>query len=612
MQAKTFEFAAAKKSGVAGMALAASLAMGLTMSVAARADSTPVPALPAHHHLAHRAPVHGASFHRPMMMQGPMAAPMAVGTQRPTHEVLLSIGEGELVTLPVAVSSVWTSNPDVADIYVDNARQIHLFGKSTGEATVFASTADGAVAYAAKIRVSQNISSLDKLIKLAMPNADVTVTIVGQFALLTGTVASPEDGAEVAKLVLTALNPGVNVSDATGLKVGIINRLRTATPLQVNLQVRIAEVSRSLARQIGTNFTSSNIGNGFKYAIGQGSSSLINPGQAYYNSSLGVGVTPSVYGYVPGSATPVLQSGAGLASSSTSTTIGLAGHALGLDILAALNLGEQVGLVTTLAQPNLSAVSGETADFLVGGEFPIPISQGLGAVSIDYKKYGVSLSYTPTVMADGRISLKVAPEVSELSSQGSVTLNGFTVPALTVRRAETTVELGSGQSFMIAGLLQNTAQNTIQKMPGAGDVPVLGALFRSTSFQRGETELVIVITPYLVTPVNDRDIKLPTDAVKSPDIIQEVLGNMVAAPATSSTRPLPTAAPSTTPPAKVGAISAPAGQAGTAVGQAGTGFGQAGTAVVQAPTTATSSKPNAKTANATNAAAASAPGFTLN
>src|SRR5690606_22156854 len=136
-----------------------------------------------------------------------------------------------------------------------------------------------------------------------------------------------------------------------------------------------------------------------------------------------------------------------------------------------------MGLVTTLSQPNLTALSGETADFLAGGEFPIPMSGGLGTTSVEYKRYGVSLAYTPTVLANGRISLRVRPEVSELSSQGAVTLDNFQIPALTVRRAETTVELGSGQSFMIAGLLSNSAQNTMDKTPLAGDLPVLGALF---------------------------------------------------------------------------------------------------------------------------------------
>ncbi|MFM5924972.1 MAG: type II and III secretion system protein family protein, partial [Novosphingobium sp.] len=241
----------------------------------------------------------------------------------------------------------------------------------------------------------------------------------------------------------------------------------------------------------------------------------------------------------------------------TSTIAGV-GKLFGLDILGALDIGESLGLVTSLSSPNLTALSGETAEFLAGGEYPIPISQGLGTTSVEYKKFGVSLAYTPTVLANGRISMRVRPEVSELSSQGAITLNGFQVPALTVRRAETTIELGSGQSFMIAGLMSNSSQDTIKKLPGAGDLPIVGALFKSTSFKKGETELVIVVTPYLVQPVNASDIKLPTDGYKSPNILQQVFGNQENAGESGAKRPTPSAAPGEgTPGPKVGELNVP-------------------------------------------------------
>ncbi len=460
-------------------------------------------------------------------------AELPSGVQKPSREVRLSIGEGELITLPVAATNVWTSNPTAADVYVSNARQIHLFGKEFGYTTIFATSASGQVIYSANVFVSQNITSVDQMMKLAMPNADIHITTVGQLAVLNGTVASPEDSAQAMQIVASMLNPGIKIDGSTPLKVVVINRLRTAVPLQVNLQVRVAEVSRSLARQINSNLQTMNTGSGFQYALGQGRG-MVNATQQYYpNVGLGVGVTP--YGNVPIIANATATNptgltavpGTGISTVNTLTTLGSQFSLGPLSILAALDLGEQVGMVTTLAQPNLTVVSGETADFLAGGEFPIPISSGLGAVSIDYKKFGVSLSYTPTILSDGRISMRVRPEVSELSSQGSITISGFQVPALTVRRTETTVELGSGQSFMIAGLLSNHSQHTIQKMPGAGDVPVIGALFRSTNFQRGESELVIVITPYLVKPVNDGDVKLPTDGLQNPNDIQRVLGNML-------------------------------------------------------------------------------------
>src|SRR4029078_6138271 len=169
-----------------------------------------------------------------------------------------------------------------------------------------------------------------------------------------------------------------------------------------------------------------------------------------------------------------------------------------------LDIAANDGLATILAEPSLTALSGETASFLAGGEFPIPVSQG-GAnngITIEYKQYGVGLAFTPIVLGDGRISMRVRPEVSQLSDSGAVTLNNFRGPALITRRAETTVELGSGQSFMIAGLLQNTGNNSIDKAPVLGDLAILGALFRSTKFQRSETELVVIVTPYLVRPVS--------------------------------------------------------------------------------------------------------------
>ncbi|WP_374531901.1 type II and III secretion system protein family protein, partial [Novosphingobium sp.] len=239
------------------------------------------------------------------------------------------------------------------------------------------------------------------------------------------------------------------------------------------------------------------------------------------------------------------------------TTLAGAGRFLGLDLLGALDAGETAGLVTTLSEPNLTALSGETADFLAGGEYPIPISQGLGTTSIEYKRFGVSLAYTPTVLANGRISIRVRPEVSELSSQGSITLNGFQVPALTVRRAETTVELGSGQSFMIAGLMSTSSQNTIKKMPGAGDLPILGTLFRSTNFQRGESELVIVITPYLVKPVDANDIKLPTDGFQNPNDAQRIFGNQENDGKSGSPRPHPTEKPEAAVAPKIGELDVP-------------------------------------------------------
>lgn len=444
------------------------------------------------------------------------------GTQRPTTEVLLSTGQGQLVTLPMAVTDVWTSNPAAADVYVNNSRQIYVYGTGSGEATIYATTAGGSVAYSTNVRVSQNITSVDKILKMAMPDADINVTMTGQLAVLTGTVASPQDAQEAEQLVKAYLNPGIDTSAPNAqLKIVVFSRLRTATPLQVNLQVKIAEVNRNLVKEIGVNLLTRDTTGGFQFGISQG-----RAGSITVDSTTGA-IT-------------------GFTGKDTATTLGLAGKLFGLDVGSALDLAETQGLVTTLAQPNLTALSGETASFLAGGEFPIPISQDLGTISIQYKQYGVSLAFTPTVLADGRISMRVRPEVSELSNEGTIRLNGFNVPGLTTRRAETTVELGSGQAFMIGGLLRNTQTNSIDRAPGLGNIPILGALFRSTSYRKNETELVIIVTPYLVKPVSANQIALPTDGFRNATDAERYFLGKQQSGVSGGERPKPTMAPPAT------------------------------------------------------------------
>jgi pilus assembly protein CpaC len=438
------------------------------------------------------------------------------GTYRPTTQVLLSVGEGQMINLTRGVSSVWTSNPKVADVFVNNAHQINVFGKESGEATVIATAADGSVVYGAKVQVNQNISSINQILQQAMPGSDISVQTIGQVAVINGTVASPDDAAQAEMLVKAALNPGIDTTkDGAALSMVPVNRLKVATPLQVTLKVRIAEMNRSLVKKMGMNLLTKDKSGGTLFNIGRGNAGTITTQPGSYDPLTGAisGSIDPGSGALPGQDIVTFNNLAG------ATSLGIFGKILGLDVLGTLDLMENDGVVTTLAEPNLTALSGETASFLAGGEFPIPVSQALGAVTIEYKQYGVGLSFTPIVLADGRISMRVRPEVSQISDAGSVKLNGFVVPALTARRAETTVELGSGQSFMIAGLLQNSNNNNIDKAPFLGDIPVLGSLFRSTSFQRNESELVIIVTPYLVRPVSGQ-MATPTDGYRAPDDIQ--------------------------------------------------------------------------------------------
>lgn len=435
---------------------------------------------------------------------------------QPSSEIVLSIGRGQLVTLPGNITDLFIANEQIADVQVKSARQLYIFGKSGGETTLYASNAAGQVVYSTTIRVGSNIDTIDQMLALAMPEANISVATMNGLVLLTGTIAAPDDGAEAERLVQAFV----------GEETQVVSRLKTATPLQVNLQVKIAEVSRSLVKNIGANIATFDGTDGFQFGVTNGRG-------------------PTRQFVVPSDGTFV---GATAASENTSlvtgvtggTTIAGLGNLFGVDIASALDLAETVGLVTTLSQPNLTALSGETAEFLAGGEFPIPIAQGLGNVTVQFRSFGVSLAYTPTVLENGRISLRVRPEVSELSASGAVSLNGFTIPGLTIRSAETTVELGSGQSFMIAGLMSNNVQNSVNKAPGLGDVPILGNLFKSNSFQRGETELVIVVTPYLVKPVNANDIKLPTDAFRIANDAQRLILNQETDGISGGSRPRPT------------------------------------------------------------------------
>lgn len=465
----------------------------------------------------------GASV--PAIAQSGAAAPV----------VQLNTGRGRLVQMSAPISDIIIADDKVADVQVRSPTQIYLFGKTPGETSISATTKGGKVVYSTIVRVGNNFDSIGQMLSLAMPDSRLTATTMNGVVLLTGTVGSPQDAAEAQELTQAFVGAGTKV----------LSRIKSSTPLQVNLQVKIAEVSRNFAKNIGSNIATIDGSGGFKFGISGGRSPA-----SYYTTdprlpmSVGAG---SVNGYTidPISGTVVQAPGTAITTGAQRSTVGILGKVLGLDVLTALDLGESNGQVSTLANPNLSALSGETGSFLAGGEIPIPVSQGLGAVSVEYKQYGVSLTYTPTVLADGRISLRVRPEVSQLSSAGAVTIGGTTIPALTTRRAETTVELGSGQSMVIGGLLQNTHNNAIDKTPGAGDIPILGALFRSNAFQRNETELMIVITPYLVKPVDANSIVLPTDAYQAPTDAGRVFLGQLADGKTGGDRPKPTVAPAT-------------------------------------------------------------------
>ncbi|WP_336959310.1 type II and III secretion system protein family protein [Sphingobium aquiterrae] len=426
--------------------------------------------------------------------------------------LLMSVGASRVVNLPSKMTDVVIADPTVVDVHVRSDTQLYIIAKKAGETNVFATAGNGKILYSGTVRVGNNLTSIDQMLKLAMPEADIQSNKMNGMVLLTGTIKAPEDAAEAERLVQAFV----------GKEVTVVSRLRTATPLQVNLQVKISEVSRNLIHKIGTNITGLGTGSGsFTGYLGRNTRNAITDNGAVVN--LPGNITRSVTFNQP---------------ADNSTTIGFLAKLFGMDIAGALDLAETTGLATSLAQPNLTSISGETASFLAGGEYPYTISNGTQGNSIEFKQYGVQLAFTPTVLADGRISLRVRPTVSSLD----FSVNS-SVPALKSRTAETSVELGSGQAFMIAGLLSAETGNNVDKVPGIGNIPILGSLFKSRQFQRNETELVIVVTPYLVKPVNAGEIKLPTDGFRSATEAQGLLLQQGSDGQSGVNRPLPSIAP---------------------------------------------------------------------
>lgn len=396
--------------------------------------------------------------------------------------VELEVNKGILVRLPRPASAVFVANPAFADISVKSPTLVYVMGKKTGVTSLFAVDSKDAVLADVNLVVNHNLTDIRSSISTLLPNTQLEAHSVPGGLLLSGLVNSPRE-AEEARLIGTRF---------LAENEALINQILVVGPNQVNLRVRIAEVSRSVLKKLGFNFDL--LGTAGSFAFG-----------------LATGGTFTAAG--------ALASGASIASNNA---IGASFNSGDFDANSIIDALEDEGLVTLLAEPNLTALSGETASFLAGGEFPVPIAQDDGNITIEFKPFGVSLAFTPTIVSDGRISLKVLPEVSSLSSSGAVTLNGISIPALSTRRANTTVELGSGQSFAIAGLLQAEGNQTVNEFPGLADIPILGALFRSTNFNRKETELVIIVTPYLVRPVSTAALANPTDGFEIPDDFDRV------------------------------------------------------------------------------------------
>ncbi len=386
----------------------------------------------------------------------------------------VELRKGRLVRLRRAAATVFVANPKIADIQVKSPTLLFVFGKRPGETTLVAVDAKDRLQLNLNLVVTHNLSGLTRALDSLIPNNRIKAQSAGLSLVLSGTVPTIEQAQDAFRLA----------SQFAGKK-RIINRLRVNGPNQINLRVRIVEMSRSIVRDLGVNWDSAHI-------VGENIVLGVFTGGA---PAAGAILAPGAGTLLGGNVNARTAAGGGTVNNLFSQFTNTANTVNNL-----IDLLEVEGLAKTLAEPNLTAISGESASFLAGGEFPIVVPQSDGAFAVSFKQFGVSLAFTPTIVNTNRINIRVKPEVSQLASAGSVSFNGFVVPALTTRRADTTVELASGQSFAIAGLLQHTSNHDISKVPGLGDIPILGHLFRSDNFRRDETELVIVITPLIVKP----------------------------------------------------------------------------------------------------------------
>jgi pilus assembly protein CpaC len=385
---------------------------------------------------------------------------------RSSATVKISIGKSEGVRTEGSFAEVIVSDPDVADAIPLTDRSLSILGKKIGNARVSVYGEGKKLVGVFDVEVSYDTSRLGAELAQRFPQARFRVSSVNGRIMLAGTAP---DGMTVDKAMTIAKQFGADV----------INTVKVNSPQQVMLEVRFVEASRSAGRELGVNW------------------------QAVQTNLLSGGA--GVAG--------VVGTGAGLMSGAApfGTVVGrMLGNGVQADQL--LQALEERGVVRRLAEPNLTTMSGETASFLAGGEFPIPVASNLGAITIEFKKYGVGLAFTPTVLGDGQINLKIEPEVSQIDPTTTITMGSITIPSLIVRRANTTVELRDGQSFAIAGLLQSINTQDQKQLPWLADVPVLGALARSASYQKKETDLVIIVTPRLVRPARPGDmLRTPLD-----------------------------------------------------------------------------------------------------
>ena len=462
--------------------------------------------------------------HQSLLRIGPEVALPA------TRQIKLGLNKSMFVELPREARDVMVSNPKKLEAVLQTSTRAYLIGAETGEANIFFNDKDGNQILTLEVIVERDLAALGELMNRLIPNSHIQVQTVGERVVLTGTVTSPLDATRASEIVLSFLgeSSGGNSSSAAGGGASVtinnsgssdgggssssgsgpsevINMLTVEGREQVLLKVSVVEMQRNITKQFGIDL-----------------GALVNSGNFAFAALTNL---------------PFPLSGKSLMGPLFDPLPPFSGEntaALGVQwqkgpdrVTSVLRALEANGLLHTLAEPNLTAISGETANFLAGGEFPIPIAQQLGVISVEFKKFGIGLSFTPVVMSEGRISLKVSTEVSELTNDGAVISQGFRIPGLKVRRAETVVELPSGGSLVMAGLLSDQSKQALTGYPGLKSLPILGTLFRSRDFIKNETELVVLVTPYVVKPVARQQLAQPDQGFGwASDVDSDLLGQM--------------------------------------------------------------------------------------
>lgn len=399
------------------------------------------------------------------------------------EKITLTAGKAAVVELPKDARDILVANPAIADARVRTPRQIYIIGAATGVTTALFYDDQGKQILNLEITVALDLSAVMAALRQNLPDNDLLVKPLGGNLTVSGRVPN-----------LAASNRAISIARRfVAADENIVNLLTIEGDDQVMLKVKIAEMRRSVSKQLGLDIAGT---------LDRGGNSAF----AF--------AKPNIFGVAGAFEGGLTASGAKVTQDGSFTGI--------------LEAMERDGLVKTLAEPNLTAVSGEAARFLAGGEFPVPVGRDRdGNITIEFKQFGVGLGFTPVVLSDGRISIRMSTEVSQLAGESGITIGGLTIPGISVRRAETTVELASGGSLVIGGLLQNDIRKSIDGIPGLKEIPILGILFRSNDFLNEETELVIIVTPYLVNAVAEDKLRLPTDGfAPASDFDTYLLGRM--------------------------------------------------------------------------------------